>query len=93
MNERHRILLETSTCRDKAEMLLRSLLDAKSRSESYMLRVHRGDPYRETVGRSSLDVAIASTESMLETLNRQLERFKNEVAEEAWSEVGERLAA
>lgn len=72
MTERQSILLGLSRERDKAELLLHQLLDAASRGERAPARAaERG-----------IDRAIAGTRRMIETLNRQIEQFKNSVTEE-----------
>ncbi len=82
MTERQRMLMETAAVRDKAEALLRSLLDAKAKSEAYLAELRQPDKVRQVTGRSSMDNAIASTQRMIETLNRQLEGLKRGVSEE-----------
>lgn len=74
MSERQRIMLETTTARDKAETLLRGLLDARATYER-----HAKGPRNQ---RTSIDNAIASTQHMVEALNRTLNTFKAELSDE-----------
>jgi len=64
MTARGRMLLETTAARDKAEALLRGLLDARSRTER---RTHM-----PVSAGASIDDAIASTQQMIEALNRTI---------------------
>jgi hypothetical protein len=82
MNERQRILLETTRERDKAEALLRELLDAKTRSEKQLAELKQTDPVKQATGRSSIDAAISSTRRMIDTLSRQIDDFKRGFSEE-----------
>jgi hypothetical protein len=70
---RQQIVLETTATRDRAEALLRSLLDYKLRSEKNLLRKS---------GRSALDSAIASTQRMVEALNRVIQQTNRELTDE-----------
>ena len=79
MTERQRIMLETNALRDKAEALLRGLLDAKAVTEREMARLKRPDPMQLVTGRSSIDDGIASTRRMIETLNRSLAQARRDL--------------
>ena len=73
----HRMVLEWTVARDDAEGLLRSLLDAKRESEKRLRSLHQSDPYKRATGRSAIDDAIASTQRMIETLNRNIREAKH----------------
>ena len=81
-NERQRILLETTTARDKAESLLRGLLEARAASERNLSDLNRPDPMKAVTGRSSMDNAIASTQRMIEALNRAIDQFRSTLGDE-----------
>lgn len=88
MTERQRILLETTIARDKAEALLKGLVDAKSRSEKYLAETNQLDAMKQVTGRSSMDNAIASTRRMIETLNRTLSQLKDQLSDEDFEVLG-----
>jgi hypothetical protein len=72
LTEKQRILLETTAARDKAEALLRGLMDAKATSERHLEQIKQPDAMKLVTGKSAMDNAIASTQRMLESLNRAL---------------------
>jgi len=82
MTEKQRILLETTKARDKAEHLLRGLLDAKAQSERHLAELKQQDALKAVTGRSAMDNAIASAQRMLEALNRALAELKKDLTEE-----------
>ena len=77
MNRRQQILLETTATRDRAEALLRTLLDYKTQSERNLAELKQPDIFKSVTGRSALDNAIASTQRMIEALNRVLSQSKD----------------
>ena len=72
-----KMVLEWTVARDDAEGLLRSLLDAKQESEKRLSDLHQSDPFKRATGRSAIDDAIASTQRMIETLNRNIRESKS----------------
>lgn len=56
--------------RERAEGLLRHLLEAKAASERNLANSNEKDPMKSVTGRSSFDNAIASTRRMIEVLDR-----------------------
>ena len=76
-----KMVLEWTVARDDAEGLLRSLLDAKQESEKRMNELHQSDPFKRATGRSAIDDAIASTQRMIETLNRNVRESKSFVVD------------
>lgn len=76
MSKRQRILIETTAARDQAEALLRALLDAKSKSERRLAELKQTDALKAVTGRSAMDNAIATTQRMVETLNRSIGQLK-----------------
>ncbi len=79
MSRRRQILSETSATRDRAQALLRSLMDHKTQSARVL---PRADAFATSAGRSALDRAIRSTQRMIETLNRVLEETNAELCDE-----------
>lgn len=82
MSERQRILLETTAARDKAEALLRGLLDAKAKSEKHLSEVGQIDALKKVTGKSAMDNAIASTQRMVDALNRSLQTLRRQLTDE-----------
>lgn len=76
MNDLARAIAESMKVRANAELLLRSLLEAKEQSETLLQSTGGKDHLRTLTGKSSLDNAIASTRRMIETLTRHVEQFE-----------------
>ena len=74
----NQVLTETTATRDRAEALLRALLDYKSQSEKNLADLRQADAFKTVTGRSSLDNAIASTQRMIEALDRVIDQAKKE---------------
>lgn len=72
-----KMVLDWTVARDDAEGLLRSLLDAKRESEKRLRSLHQSDPFKRATGRSAIDDAIASTQRMIETLNRNIRESRH----------------
>ena len=83
-----KMALEWTVARDDAERLLRSLLDAKHESEKRLSDLHQSDPFKRATGRSAIDDAIASTQRMIETLNRNIRESKSFVVDIELEPVG-----
>jgi hypothetical protein len=82
MNRRQQIILETTATRDRAEALLRTLLDYKNQSEKNLADLKQSDIFKTVTGRSALDNAIASTQRMIEALNRVLSQTSKDLTDE-----------
>jgi hypothetical protein len=82
MSERQRILRETNQVRDKAEALLRGLMEAKDASERHLASIREFDPMKRLTGHSSMDNAIHSTRRMIDSLDRALNQLKHELSDE-----------
>ena len=82
MGKRQQILLETTSTRDRAEALLRTLLDYKSQSERNLAEIKQPDAFKSVTGRSALDNAIASTQRMVEALNRVIAQTNKDLTDE-----------
>lgn len=93
MSERQRILSETVSARDRAEKLLRGLVDARWRTEQHLERLGKPDAMRKVTGRSAMDNAIASTQRMIESLNRALEQLKRGLSDEDLAEIQAEIQA
>lgn len=82
ITERQRILLQSTLARDTAETLLQRLLAAKAESEKRLSELRQVDVLKKVTGRSSMDNAIASTQRMIDTLNRSIVEMGRELPEE-----------
>lgn len=87
MSERQRILVETIAARDRAEALLEGLVDARSKTERHLAELGKPDAMRSVTGRSAMDNAIASTQRMVESLERALQQLKRGLSEEDLAEL------
>ncbi len=79
MTRRRQILSQTSATRDRAQALLRSLLDHKTQTDRVRPR-SGGVP--NAVSGTALDRAIGSTQRMIETLNHVLDQTMGDVTDE-----------
>jgi hypothetical protein len=70
--DRSRIIAETADARAEARRLLTGLIEARAQSEARLAEFNRVDILKKLTGRSALDTAIASTERMIESLDRVL---------------------
>lgn len=82
ITERQRILLETATVRDRAEALLKGLLETRKTFERHTPVTSKPDALKKVTGRSSIDNAVASTQRMVEALNRTLGALRHELNDE-----------
>ncbi|MDX2017077.1 MAG: hypothetical protein SFY95_05465 [Planctomycetota bacterium] len=82
MDERQKILRETVRARDRAQALLKELLDARSLSEEALKAGGQSDLYKQVTGKSSLENAIASAQRMVETCERQIQDFRQGLSPE-----------
>lgn len=82
LTEKQRIVLETTAARDKAEVLLRGLLDAKAASEENLQHLRQPDAMKLVTGRSAMDNAITSTRRMIDSLNRALHDLQRDLSDE-----------
>lgn len=76
------ILTETAATRQRAEALLRSLLDTKSTAEKSAAVVGTRPTLRGPANTSALDHAIASTQRMIETLDRVMDQAVDELSDD-----------
>ena len=76
MSDRERILRQTASVRERAEDLLRGLIEARARSAT-RLPVRR-DAYAKVAGHSAIDKAIDSTRKMVETLRWACDQAEQE---------------
>lgn len=82
MSDARRTLMDMNVVRDQAEALLRSLQDAKVESEKRLTDLKQPDALKAVTGRSAMDNAIASTQRMIETLNRASGDLRRELTED-----------
>ncbi len=72
---RLRVLIETNAARDKAEVLLSSLLSAQQAVDRQQPRPFAG----QIVSRRSMDQAISSTKRLIASLNQALEMAQQDL--------------
>ena len=72
---------ETNAAREQAEALLRSLYEAKAKSEKHLAEIGQSDAYKRVTGRSSYDNAIQSAQRMIDSLSRASCDMERESAE------------
>jgi hypothetical protein len=72
MSNREQILFETQRTRAQAAEMLRELLGAKSACEATLAAENRSDMVKHVTGQSSLEVAIAETRKLIDSLDRAL---------------------
>lgn len=82
MSERQRILRETTQVREKAQVLLRGLIEARSASERHLSEIRQLDPLKRLTGHSSMDNAIVSTRKMIDSLDRALDQLRTELTDD-----------
>ncbi|MFO0861431.1 MAG: hypothetical protein U0570_12830 [Phycisphaerales bacterium] len=82
LNERQRILAETTAARDKAEALLRGLIEARQMSDKRLSELKLGDQLKKVTGKSSMDNAVAAAQRTVDMLNRALDEFKRDLSQE-----------
>lgn len=82
LTEQQRVILDWRVARDGAEALLKSLQDARAESEKRMRELKQSDPIKKVTGRSAMDNAIASTQRMIETLNRAIAQLEHNLEED-----------
>lgn len=76
------ILTETAATRQRAEALLRSLLDTKSAAEKNHAVIGTRPILRGPSNTSAIDNAIASTQRMIDTLDRVMDHAADELSDE-----------
>lgn len=81
MTEGERLRHETAAAREQAEALLRSLHEAKAKSEKNLAELGQADAFKRVTGRSSYDNAIHSAQRMVEALARASTEFDRDVHE------------
>ena len=72
-----RIMTETAQARDQAEAVLRGLLEARVRAESALPVKGTANP----MGLSGVEVAITSTERLVASYDRVLERLRSALSD------------
>ncbi len=76
-----RMRRETEAAREQAEALLRSLYEAKAKSEKHLAEMGQADAFKRVTGRSSYDNAIQSAQRMIDTLSRAANELERESSE------------
>jgi len=72
MTNRDTILLESQRTRAQAAEVLRELIDAKAACEATLTAERRHDMVKHITGQSSLEVAIAETRKVIDSLDRAI---------------------
>jgi hypothetical protein len=81
-----RLRAETLDALARARRLLASLEEAKQETERHLARLRRPDAYATVTGRSALDNAVASTQRLIESLERAADRLSTpEIATHAYT--------
>ncbi|MCA9302844.1 MAG: hypothetical protein KC996_01845 [Phycisphaerales bacterium] len=85
---KHKMLIETTQRRDEANLLLRTLLDAKKISERNLAAIRQPDLVKKVTGKSSMDNAIESTRKLIDSFNRVLDDLRRNLSEEDLAMLG-----
>lgn len=81
MTDAGRMQRETDAAREQAEALLRSLYEAKAKSEKNLAEMGQTDAFKRVTGKSSYDNAIHSAQRMIDSLSRVSGDIERETAE------------
>ena len=87
-NAKQKMLLETTQRRDEANVLLRTLLDAKKVSERNLAAIRQPDLVKKVTGKSSMDNAIESTRKLIDSFNRVLDDLRRNLSDEELAMLG-----
>lgn len=87
-NAKHKMLIETTQRRDEANLLLRTLLDAKKISERNLAAIRQPDLVKKVTGKSSMDNAIESTRKLIDSFNRVLDDLRRNLSDEDLAMLG-----
>lgn len=79
MSNREQILIESQRTRAQAAEVLRELLEAKSACEATLAAEKRPDMVKTVTGQSSLEVAIAETRKLVDSLDRAIAQATREL--------------
>lgn len=85
---KQKMLIETTQRRDEANILLRTLLDAKKISERNLAAIRQPDLIKKVTGKSSMDNAIESTRKLIDSFNRVLDDLHRNLSEEELAMLG-----
>ncbi len=69
------VLAEVSAARQRAENVLKGLIEAQSECEKQLTQENRRDAMKLVTGKSSLENAIATTRRMIESFDRQIQEL------------------
>lgn len=72
MSSREAILMEAQRTRAHAASVLHDLLEAQAACEATLASEKRSDMVKQVTGQSSLEVAIAETRKLIESLDRAI---------------------
>lgn len=91
VSDRTDILSETARARTDAKRLLEGLIEARAQSEARLAELNRVDILKKLTGTSAMDTAIASTERMIDTLDRVLGEVESKLTPEELALLREAL--
>lgn len=69
------VLAEVTAARQRAELVLKGLIEAQSECEKQLSQENRRDAMKIVTGKSSLENAIATTRRMIESFDRQIQEL------------------
>lgn len=87
MSSREQILIEAQRTRAHAARVLHDLIEAKAACESALASEKRSDLVKHVTGQSSLDVAIAETRKLIDSLDRAIAQASRELDDDAGAVV------
>lgn len=79
--------------RERAQVVLQGLLEAKAACEEQGARLNRSDLYKAVTGRSAWDASITATQRMIDSLDRALASAGVEVEIRAANLLGRERAS
>ncbi len=69
------VLVDVTAARQRAESVLKGLIEAQSECERQLSQENRRDAMKVVTGKSSLENAIATTRRMIESFDRQIQEL------------------
>jgi hypothetical protein len=69
------LLAEVTATRQRAEVVLKGLIEAQTECEKQLTQENRRDAMKLVTGRSSLENAITTTRRMIESFDRQIQEL------------------
>jgi hypothetical protein len=69
------VLAEVTVARQRAESVLKGLIEAQSECEKQLTHENRRDAMKLVTGKSSLENAVSTTRRMIESFDRQIQEL------------------